>query len=569
MASPTQSKTEAPAGRAPTVLADPLSRLQALSFLAAEADALAAAADASLLAARTEEGLFYVACLGQFKRGKSSLINALLGEPVLPAGVTPVTSVVTIVRHGTRRAARVRLSTGRWQGIDIADLVRYVAEEENPENAKGVEVAEVLLPHPLLSSGLCLVDTPGLGSVFAGNTATTRSFLPHVDAALVVLGADPPISGEELALVEEVSRTVTRFLFVLNKADRLSPEECRQARRFAEQVLERKLGRSLGPILEVSAAEALAKGEATRELPALAEGLMALAREAGADMVHEAQVRGIRRLADRIVRELDEQRKALWRPLEESERRVEALRKSVTEAERALQDLGYLYAAEQERLSAAFTRIREDFLSESLPAAAAEIEAARAGSRRAAVALAREIARVRLEAWLPKVEPAAEELYRQATRRFVELANGFLERLSASNESFAENPAREIEPEAGFRTGRRFYFNDLFELAPPTGVLSSLVHSSYDTRRDATEYLRTLLEHNGTRLVNDLDERVLESRRRMEWEIRERLRERLDSAIRALGRAKARQGAGAAAVEAELARIDSLRARVLALCDGA
>jgi hypothetical protein len=185
------------------------------------------------------------------------------------------------------------------------------------------------------------------------------------------------------------------------------------------------------------------------------------------------------------------------------------------------------------------------------------------------VALAREIARVRLEAWLPKVEPAAEELYRQATRRFVELANGFLERLSASNESFAENPAREIEPEAGFRTGRRFYFNDLFELAPPTGVLSSLVHSSDDTRRDATEYLRTLLEHNGTRLVNDLDERVLESRRRMEWEIRERLRERLDSAIRALARAKARQGAGAVAVEAELARIDSLRARVLALCDGA
>lgn len=561
-------RTEAPAGRAPAVLADPLSRLQALSFLAAEADALAVAADASLLAARTEEGLFYVACLGQFKRGKSSLVNALLGEPILPAGVVPVTSVVTIVRHGIRRAARVRLIPGRWQEIAITDLERFVSEKENHENEKGVEAVEVFLPHPLLASGLCLVDTPGLGSVFAGNTATTRSFIPHIDAALVVLGADPPISGDELALIEDVSRTVTRFLFVLNKSDRLSADERRQARRFAEEVLERKLGHSIGPILEVSAAETLATGEATRELPTLAESLMTLARQAGADMVHEAQARGIRRLADRVVRELDEQRAALLRPVEESESSIASLRKSVTEAERALEDLGYLFTAEQVRLSAAFALVREAFLSKTLPTAAAEIEKAGATSRKAAAELSREIAGRSLEAWLPKVEPAAEDLYREATKRFVELANGFLERLSASDETFAGNPARPIEPETGFRTGRRFYFNDLFELAPPQGILSDALRSSEATRRESANYLRTLLELNSTRLVNDLDERVLESRRRMETEIRERLRERLDSAIRALGRAKARQSAGAAAVEAELARIDSLRARALALSDG-
>ena len=53
------------------------------------------------------------------------------------------------------------------------------------------------------------MDTPGLGSVFSGNSATTQAFIPHIDAALVVVGADPPIAGEELTLVEAVGNTYT------------------------------------------------------------------------------------------------------------------------------------------------------------------------------------------------------------------------------------------------------------------------------------------------------------------------------------------------------------------------
>jgi hypothetical protein len=56
-----------------------------------------------------------------------------------------------------------------------------------------VDGAEVFVPSPLLSSGMCFVDTPGLGSVFTGNTATTQAFIPDIDAALVVVGGDPPL----------------------------------------------------------------------------------------------------------------------------------------------------------------------------------------------------------------------------------------------------------------------------------------------------------------------------------------------------------------------------------------
>ena len=552
--------------------ADPLARLRGLSLLAAEAGALAVAAEASLLATRTEEGLFYVACIGQFKRGKSSLLNAILGEAVLPVGVVPVTSVVTIVRHGLRRSARIRLSSGAWEDIDPRSLSVFVSEEENPKNEKSVLLAEVFLSHPLLSTGLCLVDTPGLGSVFEANTAVTRSFIPHIDTALVVLGADPPISGEERALVETVSTTVSRLLFVLNKADRLTETERREARRFTEKVLAETLRKPIGPILEVSAIESLGAGHATRELPTLYESLERLAREAGADIVQEAQLRGLARLGERVLADLEEQRQALVRPLEESERRIEDLRKSVTHAEQAMSDLAHLFAAEQERLSKAFSERKGEFLARTHPEARGELDAFLAASashaRDETLSVVRRIAREELERWLPSAESFAEDAYRGATARFIALANGFLRSLRDSDAYFSSNPPRGLEPEAGFRAKRRFYFNDLFELAPPAGV-GRLVDLAAGRKRGGTgaaEYLKTLLEHNATRIVNDLDERVTESRRILESEIRERLREGLETATRALTQARERQAAGRPAVDSALGRIAALRSRLEALC---
>jgi len=83
---------------------------------------------------------------------------------------------------------------------------------------------------------------PGLGSVFAGNTAATQAFIPHIDAALVVVGADPPIAGEELTLVEEVGRQVHEVIVVLNKADRTSDAERKIAESFTRKVLDKRLG---------------------------------------------------------------------------------------------------------------------------------------------------------------------------------------------------------------------------------------------------------------------------------------------------------------------------------------
>jgi hypothetical protein len=71
-----------------------------------------------------------------------------------------------------------------WTHHRFSGLNEYVTKERNPENKMGVDGAEVFVPSPLLSSGMCFMDTPGLGSVFTGNTATTQAFIPNIDAAL-------------------------------------------------------------------------------------------------------------------------------------------------------------------------------------------------------------------------------------------------------------------------------------------------------------------------------------------------------------------------------------------------
>ncbi|NOY26602.1 MAG: hypothetical protein GXP62_12070, partial [Oligoflexia bacterium] len=285
--------------------------IDALGRLATQAGAVGLAAEAKALADRVRDGLLYVTCVGQFKRGKSSLINALLGATVLPVGVAPVTALVTIVRQGPRSLARIRRHSGQTEDIALSDLVRFVSEEQNPQNVKGIAAVEVFLPSDLLSHGLCLVDTPGVGSVFANNTEATRAFVPHVDAALVVLGADPPISAGELTLVEEIAGHCDTLIFVMNKADRMNAAERAEAVAFTRRVLAQRVGITDIPLLQVSAAEQLAGHGPNRDWSALTQALTRLSTHSRADLVLAAEARGLALLAARLRHRLEARRRAL------------------------------------------------------------------------------------------------------------------------------------------------------------------------------------------------------------------------------------------------------------------
>ena len=551
--------------------------LYRLSELAAHFGAEHIAAAARSTAERVSAGLFYVACVGQFKRGKSTLLNALIGESVLPTAVVPVTTVPTIIRYGRALAARVRFESTEWADIPVNAVEDYVSEKKNPENTKRVTGLEIFVPSSLLKDGMCLVDTPGLGSVFAGNTAATHAFVPHVDAAIVVIGADPPLSGEELQLVETVAEQVDDLLFVLNKADRTSEVERKAASEFARSVLAKRLGRDVVTVLEVSAVERLEGRGPARDWALLTQALEGLVRNSGRSLVCEAGERGIRRTAQQLLALIREEQETLLRPLEDSERRITRLRKTLQEAEGAIRDLGVLFSAEQQRLSRTFEERRILFLKQAQTGASKALgERLPSLTRRNGPAyrrdinhLAQDIAREQLTPWLEREARFAEEEFRRTAKRFVELGNEFLCRLSKSGIAGLEELPEEVGFQQGLRVRSQFHFHVIERVAAPASPLlfvSDLVIGILGLKRgiirDAQEFLAQLLEVNSARVQNDVDERVRESRKKLEGEIKGVLREASVVADRALARARAVQAEGAHAVEAALAHLHSVEIEV-------
>jgi GTP-binding protein EngB required for normal cell division len=203
------------------VSGDIAERSRQLAAVAAAYPALAARADR--LAERVDAQRFHVAVVGAFKRGKSTVINALLDRPVLPTGVLPLTAIATEVSYGSSGATIVGLD-GTRTTISLDGLARYVTEAGNPDNMLGVARAEVHVDCPLLASGLVLVDTPGLGSVH-GHDADTQRAVDQSDAAIVVLAADMALADDEQQLLTEFGRRNAKIFVVVNKADHVDPSD--------------------------------------------------------------------------------------------------------------------------------------------------------------------------------------------------------------------------------------------------------------------------------------------------------------------------------------------------------
>jgi len=559
---------------------DGASRLRCLAELAEELGSSRIAEEARDLANRIAEGRFYVACVGQFKRGKSTLINALIGDAVLPVGFTPVTAVPTVIRFGDQRKARIQAANGSWQDVSVCDLNQYVSEENNPENSKGIRGVEVFMPSPLLAGGMCFVDTPGLGSVFTGNTAATHAFIPHIDAAMVVIGADPPLAGEELDLVEAVAQHVQDIVLVLNKADRTTPEEKIAAMDFTDRQVRKKLQRGLGLILEVSATERIDNHGPERDWQKLVSVLDGLLEQSGRRLIYSACERGIGRLSEQLLAVIGEEREALLRPIEESERRIATMKMTIAEAERSMRELRFLFMAEQRHISDMFVDRHKAFLARALPGARTELEEAISSCpyalgpryRRRLMKQAQEIAKRYVTPWLRPEQEEAEQQYRRVSPRFVEIGNNFLKKLAEGGVPELARMPHALDPEVGFRVPSTFTFADFIQVAQPVSplrwladVFLSFIGALFLIKNDVREFLVTLLEVNSTRVQSDILSRIQESHGHLEVEIRKLLHEVSRVAEQALRNARRIRHEGAAAVDAARERIATLEGQVVEL----
>jgi GTP-binding protein EngB required for normal cell division len=188
---------------------------------------------------------FNLVVMGQFKRGKSTFINALLGSEIVPTAIVPLTSIVTLLCFGPQPKAVVHFLDGRREETALDEIRRFVTEKENPRNQLNVKEVEVFYPCAHLKDGVRIIDTPGVGSVFSHNTELAYAYLPNVDAGIFVVTADPPLSASEHRFLREVRGYVNNLFFVLNKIDIVGEKDLEEALSFTTEILQEDLKHSV------------------------------------------------------------------------------------------------------------------------------------------------------------------------------------------------------------------------------------------------------------------------------------------------------------------------------------
>ncbi len=248
---------------------------------------------------RLAEPSTVVCVVGEFKQGKSSLVNALLGDSLLPVDDDLATSALTIVHHGDVERCQIHRRDGGEPVVETVareQLSDFVTEAGNPHNVRRVERAEVALPHPLLARGLTFVDTPGMGGLGAGRTAATLTFLPYADALLLVSDASQELTASERSLLARATEACPTVLFCLTKTD-LYPAWRQIADLDRRHLREAGIDARLVPLSSALGRVAVARGDETLDgesgIPALRDILTG-----------EVAARSVDRAAHRAVDEV-------------------------------------------------------------------------------------------------------------------------------------------------------------------------------------------------------------------------------------------------------------------------
>jgi len=266
------------------------------------------------------------------------LLNALLGIPVLPMGVVPLTAITTVLTAGPPLlrlefldGKRIERASADLDGLR-AGLATLVTEDGNPANRLGLRQVEARLPAPLLARGVVLLDTPGIGSTLRRNTEAAIAALPECDLALFVVSPDPPITEAELAYLAQVRATAARVIVVLNKVDTQEPAERDITLRFLRRVLAEQAGlpgeTAIFPVSARTALRALQDQDpAALErsgVPALEQGLLTLLATEGPAVLAAAVAGKAAELVAVLRLDAEIAARACRLPLAELEQRIAA-----------------------------------------------------------------------------------------------------------------------------------------------------------------------------------------------------------------------------------------------------
>ncbi len=302
---------------------------------------------------KLEQDQFHLVVVGEFNHGKTTFVNALLGENVLPVGVTPTTALIHHVRYAKERSARLATDEGE-RPVAFAELAEFTAAKHPDEAVKYLAVA---LPAEILADRITLVDTPGVNDLCLQRADITYKYIPQADAVLFVIDAGQPLKESERVFLKEklIGQSRDKIIFVVAKADIWSDAEKSEALAYVRG----ELGKLVeGPVVfAVSAEKAIAGDRAGSGLDELLAHLRAfLAQERGRLMLHNALGDGLAALKS-IGHGLDARRRVAKMSRAEIDRRIARIELDLEGQKRTVDQRR---AAIREEVSAVRAWVRRD-----------------------------------------------------------------------------------------------------------------------------------------------------------------------------------------------------------------
>jgi len=535
------------------------------------------------LSEKIHRNVFNLVVVGQFKRGKTSLINALMGADLLPVAVVPLTSIVTIITYGERLTVRVFFNDDRMIEIDKDTLADYVTEKGNPRNVKDVREVVITYPSDYLREGVRLIDTPGVGSIYQHNTDVAYHYLPKSDAALFLISVDQPISKAELDFLSDVKEHSNKIFFILNKADYLGDKDLQEAMDFARSVLKEAMGTEV-KIFPLSSRLAL-EGKLAGD-----EGLIDKSHiRQFSDLLNEFLIKEkgnvlLLSITNNLLRLLSQARfqteleiKSLTHPLEDLQKKIAIFEAKKQEVMLDKQDFDILLEGEIKRLSKDLldediTKFRKQLLAqEQINLERHFVEVRALPSRQLREALQEGvITRLRdaFNLWRKMEDDRLAKAFEAKCKRFSERINDTVDALMQFSSDLFEIPFEAIKTEALWSAKSHFYYRFKEQPGGIEMISSSLTLSLPKFIGDRImlkkmqDYLVRAVDLQLGSAGNDFEDRLQRSKLAFRWEMLQRIEATIEGIERAVKKGLEQRNRGELEVRERQQQLTDIMARL-------
>jgi small GTP-binding protein len=237
----------------------------------------------------------HMVVVGEFNRGKTTLVNALLGRSLLPMDIVPTTAAIWTIQKGKTTRAQLVMADGSKQVLETTMESFSRLSAEGTLARSGVRLVTVDVSELALGDDVVIVDTPGVNDINEQRAEITYSFLGQADAAIFLLDASSPVTKSEAQFLEGqvLSKSIERILFVLNKSDRIENDEVEDAVASARERLTELVGK---PVRVIAC-------DAARMLDGLTKGQLEAADHWGWSKLRSELDEMLREARSRVARE--------------------------------------------------------------------------------------------------------------------------------------------------------------------------------------------------------------------------------------------------------------------------